>query len=132
MQKDTDNHENREAILAAAEWWSKRFQIDDLRERFKEALITVLVRDWEQSTLYASTHPGYVRSVQVNVDYDPCLILCVALAMVGVACPGFMFSAKGLFEGKTSSVILEGAFAVRDGRGAPWVDVFGVSGRAGT
>lgn len=121
---------NDSAIEAAAEWWANRLLVKGKTQPFKDALVEIIRDEWLKEKAYCAAHPYRSAEVKISVDYDPCPLLLGALEKIGVSCRGTFFSADGIFDGKTASTVGAGWFAVRGGRGAPWEDVFGVSGRS--
>lgn len=115
---------NSAALGVAASWWAQRLQVERKREEFRVELLAVLRREWADVAKECRAH-GWTPIMRPGVDYDPDPLLLEALRAVGIECRGVMCSADGLFLRKTCSEIGDGYFAVSDGRGAPWVDVYG-------
>jgi hypothetical protein len=99
----------------AADYWAGLLEIEAKREGFRAALYRLLEGE-VIGEVYApdKRHVFYV----LDVDYDPCPKLLEALHACGIECRGFMFSAQGIFPGKTSLIFLDGKIAAREGRGA--------------
>jgi len=118
---------NQPAIEAAVNYWTSELQPPDKRDAFRAHLRLAIATAWEQAVEFHNQHPDWPAHVKIGVDYDPCPILLTALRACGVECQGFMFSAKGLFAGKTFSQLGEGTFFVREGRGDPGRLIYGGS-----
>lgn len=98
----------RTRVLAAL-WWAEEFQGDPKKRLllFSKLLLTL-----------PSKYPA-----TIHVDYDPDEYLLEALHQAEIECRGNMFSANGIWPGKTTMVIDEKGIRVAVGHGQPFVAV---------
>ena len=113
-----DQHPATDLIVS---WWSERFQRDDKRTEFAEALRRRVADEWRS---LAEKYPGLTLRQHLEVDYDPSGALLDALHDAGIECRGFMFSANGLLPQKTRMYVYADSIEVVEGYGAPLVTIW--------
>lgn len=103
-----------EGIDAAIEYMLAAWMIDDKREAFKAALLSVIRRDLAKDD-----------RCHLYVDYDPQDSLLEATQMAGVACTGRFFSADGIFRWRKTGVEIRGDRATaKTGYGTGWRELW--------
>lgn len=113
------NSANEDAIAASVTYWAEKLEVLEKREAFREALLRLVVREWD-----ALSRVQLVRRVYLTVDYDPEDLLLEAVLAAGIECRGCLNSAEGIFPFKHRSKLEEGVFSVSEGRGGSWRYVY--------
>lgn len=108
-------------------WWAERFQVAEKREAFAAALRHEVCSAWSAELAAAGDIPPDFTGIKLEVDYDPSAILLEAVQKVGIPCRGFMFSAQGIFPQKTRMRVEVKEVTVREGYGAPFVEIWRAS-----
>jgi len=88
----------------AANWWAERFEVDELRDQFRQALLK-RIPDTDRWALTS--------------DYDPQGVLLDAVRDV-VECRGYLCSSDGILPYKTTLLLDDGRLIGKQGYGAPW------------
>jgi hypothetical protein len=91
-----------EQIDIAVKFWTRMFRVADKRDEFADALRSVLENVDDRADLLSR---GIYMEIQV--DYDPSVLLIKALSKIGIECIGSFFSAIDLFPCKTRSYLYD-------------------------
>lgn len=106
-----------QAVEDAAAWWAGKLGAGYASKKhvFELALAGLLLAEWAGAEL----RYGAGARVDLEVDYDPCLVLEAALRAAGVEVPPGPNSADGIFPFKTRTRLLPGRHVVRWVGGVP-------------
>lgn len=109
-------------------WWSDRFQIEDKREAFANALRSLVATVLEDpgSLGHRANYDPASNSFYLQVDYDPWDLLLDAVQAAGIERYGYGygFSAEGILPFKTRMHVSPDSIMVCEGYAAPYVPIW--------
>ena len=102
------------AAQIAGKWWAERLdpQYQDKQQQFAEEIARLVLEAFQDGSKVINH--DFVR---LECDYDPCGILLTALHNIGIACDGFMFSARGILPEKHMLKIYKDHLEPKEGYG---------------